>query len=211
MDLYYMPLSAPSRAVIMTAKALGVALNKKYINLFKGEHMKPEFLKMNPQHTVPTFVDGDLTLWESRAIMVYLVEKYGKPNDPLYPNCPRKRAVINQRLYFDMGTLYKSFAEYFYPYAFHNKSKDMEGFEKLQTALQFLNTFLSESKYVAGDSLTLADLSILASMTTMEVAELDFSKYEHVAKWYDGLKNSAPGAAENWEGVEEFKNFLKSK
>lgn len=44
--------------------------------------------------------------------MTYLADQYGK-NDSLYPKDPRKRAIVNQRLYFDMGTLYQAFAEYY--------------------------------------------------------------------------------------------------
>ena len=48
-DLYYMPLSAPCRSIMMLAKALDVHLNLKLTDLMKGEHMRPEYLKMNPQ------------------------------------------------------------------------------------------------------------------------------------------------------------------
>lgn len=46
--------------------------------------------------------------------MIYLVKKYDK-NDTVYSKDSQKQELINQRLYFDMGTLYKSFAEHFYP------------------------------------------------------------------------------------------------
>ena len=46
MDFYYLPGSAPCRAVQMTAAAVGVELNLKLTDLMKGEHMKPEFLKV---------------------------------------------------------------------------------------------------------------------------------------------------------------------
>lgn len=45
-DLYHMPLSAPCRAVRMAASTLGVELNLKFLDLSKGEHMTPEFLKV---------------------------------------------------------------------------------------------------------------------------------------------------------------------
>lgn len=47
LDFYYIPGSAPCRAVLMTAKAVGVELNLKLTNLMAGEHLTPEFLKVN--------------------------------------------------------------------------------------------------------------------------------------------------------------------
>jgi glutathione S-transferase len=67
------------------------------------------FFQINPQHTIPTLDDNGFALWESRAILSYLVEKYGK-DDSLYPKDVKARAVVNQRLYFDLGTLYQRFA-----------------------------------------------------------------------------------------------------
>ena len=65
---------------------------------------------MNPQHTVPCMEDGELVLNESRPIATYLVAKYGK-DDKLYPADIVTRAVIDQRLYFDMGAFYKSLGD----------------------------------------------------------------------------------------------------
>lgn len=45
-DLYYVPGSAPCRSVLLAAKALGVDLNLKYLDLMKGEQLTPEFIKV---------------------------------------------------------------------------------------------------------------------------------------------------------------------
>lgn len=77
------------------------------------------FLQMNPQHTVPVLDDNGLYLTESRAILQYLANAYGGSNDSLYPKDPRKRAIVDQRLLFDMGTLYKAFSEAYVSYLFN--------------------------------------------------------------------------------------------
>ncbi|XP_055622104.1 glutathione S-transferase 1 isoform X2 [Toxorhynchites rutilus septentrionalis] len=204
MDFYYLPGSAPCRAVQMTAAAVGVELNLKLTNLMAGEHMKPEFLKLNPQHCIPTLVDDGFSLWESRAIQAYLVEKYGK-DDKLYPKDPQKRAVVNQRLYFDMGTLYQRFGEYYYPQIFAKQPANPDNYKKMEEAVGFLNTFLEGHQYAAGDDLTIADLSLAASAATYEVAGFDFSKYPNVQAWLERCKKNAPGYDLNQAGADEFK------
>ena len=110
--IYGMQASAPCRILTMTCEVLGIEYEFKVCNLMAGENRTPEYLKMNPQHNVPTLVDGDFITNESRAAAAYLVNTYGgdKKNE-LYPECPAARATVDQRMYFDMGTFYKAFGE----------------------------------------------------------------------------------------------------
>lgn len=231
-DFYYIPGSAPCRAVRMAAKAVGVELNLKLTNLVTGEHLKPEFiavsfplisfyvpsieshqlithllhlLQLNPQHTVPTLVDDGFVLWESRAIIAYLVEKYGK-TDSLYPTDPQKRALVNQRMYFDQGTLYQRLADFYYPQIFAKQPPNADNLKKLEDALGFLNTFLENSTYAAGETLTLADITLVATVSTLEVASFDLTKYPNVARWLAKCKATTPGYDLNEAGLLEFKN-----
>ncbi len=62
--LYSFEPSPFCRSVLLAAKALDLELDVKTVNLMEKEQMKPEFLAINPQHTVPTLVDGSLVLAE---------------------------------------------------------------------------------------------------------------------------------------------------
>lgn len=210
MDFYYLSASAPCRSVLMTAKALGVELNKKPLNIMQGDHLKPEYLQINPQHTIPTLVDDGFALWESRAIIVYLAEKYGK-DDSLYPKDPQKQAVVNQRLYFDMGVLYQSFLTYYSPQFFLRTPADPEEFKKVESAFEFLNTFLKDQEYVAGDEYTIADIAILGTVSTFAVMDFKLSNYPNVERWYQNAQKKTPGWDENWAGLMDMKEWIDSK
>lgn len=68
---------------------------------------------MNPQHTIPTVIDDGFILTESRAILMYLANKYGANEESLYPTDPEKRALVDMRLCFDLATLYVRMSETF--------------------------------------------------------------------------------------------------
>nr|QBQ34530.1 glutathione S-transferase GST-7 [Diaphorina citri] len=207
-DFYYVPGSAPCRAVQLAAAQIGVPLNLKHTDLMKGEHLTPEFLRLNPQHTVPTMDDNGYTLSESRAIIAYLAEQYGK-DDSLYPKDPKARGIVNQRLYFDIGTLYQRFADYFYPHCFGGAPLDAEKAEKLDQALGFLNTFLASSPWVAGDNITIADCSIVASLSTIEIVGFDLSKHSNVVAYLAKAKTSLKDYEEaNNKGTLAFKGLV---
>lgn len=64
MQLYGSIISPPTRAVMMTAEAIGVPLKMEELDLMTGSHKTPEFLKLNPQGQVPLLVDHDLAIPE---------------------------------------------------------------------------------------------------------------------------------------------------
>nr|XP_032515655.1 glutathione S-transferase 1-like isoform X2 [Danaus plexippus plexippus] len=185
--LYYLPPSPPCRAVMMTARALGLDLDLVLTNIMEGQHMTPEFLKMNPQHTIPTMDDSGFILWESRAIMTYLANAYGR-DDSLYPKNPRSRALVDQRLNFDLGTLFNRFFNLYGRMLFQGEKYDDEAAKKLKEAIGWMNTMLDGRAFVAGDNMTLADISIIVTFSNLEAFGYDFSDHENVDKWFQRTK-----------------------
>lgn len=195
----------------MTAAALKLKLNVKAVKLSSKEHLSPEFIKLNPEHTLPTLVDNDFSIWESRAICVYLIEKYGK-NDSLYPKDAKTRALINQRLYFDMGTLFKDCYQYCCAPLFGLPPRSPEDLKKFEESVGVLEKFLEKSDYVAGtQKMSVADIVLFASVSTFEIASVDLTPYPRVTKWLALMKETVPGQELNAEGIEVMKGFLASR
>nr|CAD7587475.1 unnamed protein product [Timema genevievae] len=188
----------------------GIELNLKKTVLTNGDHLKPEFLKLNPQHCIPTLDDNGFALWESRAILAYLQSQYGK-DESLYPKDPKKRAVVDQRLYFDMGTLYARIGEYYYPIIFQKAQGDPEKFKKLEEAFEFLEKFLTGSAWVAGDKITIADFAVISSVSTAEVVGFHVNTYPNVAKYLAKARKELAGYEDiNYAGCLEFKKLMEN-
>ena len=72
LDFYHGHGSPFSWRVWLALEAKGIPYNLKVLSFDKKETTKPEFVALNPRHTVPTIVDDGHALWESLAILEYL-------------------------------------------------------------------------------------------------------------------------------------------
>uniref|UniRef100_A0A0A9WWR9 Glutathione S-transferase 1, isoform D n=2 Tax=Lygus hesperus TaxID=30085 RepID=A0A0A9WWR9_LYGHE len=206
-DLYFFTPSPPCRVVMMTAKVLGADLNLKMTDIMNGDQLKPEFLKINPQHTVPTFDDNGFVLSESRAIAAYLAET--SPNgEKIYPKDPKKRALIEQMLYFDIGRLYQNFLDLYKPMLKGKPFDDALG-KTFDESLAMFEEYLTRTQWAAGDQMSIADLSLMATVTTAEAVGHDFSKYPKIKQWMDKTKSAIPDyQMANQDGVEIWKSMF---
>ncbi|XP_058453689.1 glutathione S-transferase 1-1-like [Malaya genurostris] len=210
LTLYHFPISPPSRSALLVIRNLELDVEIKIINLMAGDHMKEDFLKINPQHTVPTIVDGDYVLWESKAIVTYLVEQYN-PESSLYPMDPKQRGIVNQRLYFDSTVLYARVLSAIIPILRQGVTNIPQDKKKaIKDALGTLNTCLDGQDWVAGENCTVADLSLLASVSTISAIGVDLSEFPNITTWYDRCK-SLPGYDENEQGATAYGVAIKSK
>jgi len=194
-DLYLTILSPPARSVLLVAKHLGLEVHEKPLDLANGEHLKPEFVQLNPSHTVPTIVDDGFVLWESRAIIQYLANKYA-PDSDIYPSEPKSRAQVDRMLNFDIGTFFPALRDALIIKLFRNIEPTEEQVQKLKTTLKLLDQFIGDNKYVAGTHLTIADISILMGATLFTFANYDLSDYPNVKEWYERVPSELPHFAE---------------
>lgn len=132
-----------------------------------GEHLKPDFLEINPMGKVPAIVDGDFKLWESGAILLYVAEKFGKMPDIL-----EKKAEIIQWVLFGNATLG--------PGIFVEASREKE----TPRLLTPLNKIFESKPYLMGEEFNVADVavgSILAYIPMM--LKFDLSSYPAVLEY----------------------------
>jgi glutathione S-transferase len=193
MKLYYNPLSPNVRRVRLTAAVLGIKLDEQKLDFAKGEHKSPEYMALNPNGAVPTLVDGDFVLTESRSIMQYLASK--KPESGLLPKDEQGRADVTRWQFWDaahfspqMGTL-----------GFEKMFKGMMGLGepdsgKIQEALSnfrrfagVLNKRLEGKKYIVGNALTVADLTLASSLMYAQPLEIPLDEFPNVKNWFASI------------------------
>ncbi|CAG9767485.1 unnamed protein product [Ceutorhynchus assimilis] len=209
--IYYMAASPPCRAVYMTAKAIGLEIELETVD--REQLRTDEMLELNPQHTAPILVDADedFTIWDSHAIMIYFVGQYAGSDDSLYPkDNVKKAAVINQRLHFD-NLLHQRLRDAFTPIIMGiEEDISEEARDGFLEALGILEIFLKDYQWMAGDDITIADLSILAFLSTVEtVLPLDPERFPKLTNWFGRAKELPYFEECNGEGLDQIKEMLK--
>jgi len=207
MKIYYHPASTTSRPVMLFAAENGIDAQFQVVDLFTGEHYKPPFEAINPNHLVPVLEDGDFRLTESSSILKYLAEKI---NSPTYPKELKQRARVNERMDWINTQLCRDFAYGFvYPQIFpHHKRPGNEvqaatlawGKERAKAWMKVLDEHLIGPKhaYLCGDQITIADYFGVAFVALGDVIRSDYSAYPNLSRWLGNMKR-----LKSWNKVNE--------
>jgi GST-like protein len=161
------------------------------VNIGAGEQFKPDFLAITPNHRIPAIVDdeapgGPLSLFESGAILIYLAEKTGR----LMPTDPAARYHCLQWLMFQMGGIGPMFGQYNHfanyaneklPYAIERYTNEVARLHRV------LEAQLSKSKYLAGDSYSIADIATFPWIRNPDRRGIDLAAYPSVKRWHDAI------------------------
>jgi glutathione S-transferase len=203
MQLYYHPSSTNARRARITAVHLGIELEERLVDLTKGEHKAPEYLALNPNGAVPTLVDADFVLTESRAIMQYLAAR--RPDSSLLPRDEKQRTDVVRWQFWDashfspaVGTI---FFERILKRLFGRGDPDERRIEEAlvnhRRFMGVLNTRLAGRRFVVGGGLTLADLTLATSLMYAHELALPIAEFPNVEAWLSAVK-----ALDAWKRTE---------
>jgi glutathione S-transferase len=176
-----------------------------------GQTTEPEYLAKYPAHLTPTVEAEGLPrgiLGESCAIMAYLSNKHGL--DELYPTDPEQRAMVDNAMFYLIGTLYPLVARATYPtlgfpqYAGEvataqgadeemKAAAQKQAEEALAEPLEVYNTFfLKDKPFIGGDKVSIADIRLAATLEFVKAIDYDFPQW---AREYMDRVESALGDA----------------
>lgn len=184
LTLYYYDMSPQCRAVNLAVHALGINVDYKTVDLLQREQLKPEFVKINHQHSIPVIVEEDgFVLWDSHAINQYLVSKYGKSDDPLYPKDLQKRAIVDQRLHYSNDIFFTMRKMTRALLLQKKQTVDAEDAKNMTECYDIVEKYLEGNDWIAGDSMTIADFSYIAMFISLpQYVPLD-SKHINIVRW----------------------------
>jgi len=190
---------ANAARVMACLEKVGVEYDVVQVDYMAKEHKGAEHLARNPFGQIPAFQDGDIMLFESRAIAKYVLRKYSKSADIdlLREGNPEEAAMVDMWTEVEAHTYFPAMAPIFYECvvypAMHgtptNQKVVEESLEKLRKVLDVYEAHLSRSKYLylAGDFFSFADLNhfpfTFHVMTTPHASLFD--SYPHVKAWWE--------------------------
>lgn len=192
--LYVDMRSQPCRALLLFLKASSIDCEVQEIDLFAGEHKKPEYMSKFPLMTVPGLSDGDYHLGETMAIFRYLTTKFaGKFPDNWYPADPKGRARVDEYMAFHhtgtRGAIMPVFvSEVLTPMTTGSPApKDLldKQVEKMTTGLNNIEKgFLKDKQFLTGSSLSFADALCITELMQFTVQGRDIAAGRPKVKAY---------------------------
>jgi glutathione S-transferase len=199
-ELYFHHEASPFvRKVLLAADELGVALELRRVD-FTSQEAMDEYATVNPNRRFPAIRDGELVLWESNAILRYLASGC----DPQWLGGTRaSAAVVDQWLCWELAHLGPTLLGLqnarlgFLP----RPVKD-EATLALDAgrALAVLEAALADHAFVAGESITIADLALACTFAFAEEAGLLDPRFAAVERWLSSIRSR-----DAWQRTEQQK------
>lgn len=191
--LHNVPISGNAYKIRLLLSMLGLKYKCIDINLAAGESLTEDFLQLNPRGQVPVLEDGDVVIWDSMAILVYLARQYGGA-DWLPADAIGEAQVMQWLALSENELLYglaRSRAIKIFDKPFNLEQCQAEGI----AGLEVLNQHLSRQKWLATAKPTIADLACYPYVKLAPVGDISLEPFAHVRQWLariEGLPGWVP-------------------
>jgi glutathione S-transferase len=181
--LYGIPASRALRPLWMLEE-LGLEYENVPTN-FTVDNRKPEYLALNPNGRIPTLVDGDIVLFESMAINLYLARKY---DGGLEPKSLEDQARAVQWSFWVVTELEKLLVtvilnRFVFPEAERDPAAIDSALAEIPKPLAVLDGVLEGRRYLVGESFSVADLNVASVLVWAAPSGVSFAKYPNLERW----------------------------
>ncbi|ALL71198.1 Glutathione S-transferase (plasmid) [Paraburkholderia caribensis MBA4] len=193
MKLYYHPLSGHSHRARLFLSLLGIEHQSIQVDLAAAEHKSAEFLKLNRFGQVPVLVDGDTTIADSNAILVYIARKFGKTD--WLPQAPAQEAAVQRWLSVAAGEIALGPAAARLITVFGAKYNAEELIARAHRILKLIDEELAGREYIAQAHPTIADVALYSYIARAPEGNVDLSFYPNVNAWLRRIE-ALPGFVE---------------
>lgn len=182
LKLYRHALSGHSHRAHLALSLLGLPYELIDIDLKKGEHKTPEFIRMNPFGQLPVLDDNGVIVPDSNAILVYLAHQYD-PAGHWLPKDARGQAAVQVWLSVAASQMAYGPASARRITVFGAKLDAQEVIARAHQLLQVMNGVLGRRAFLAGESATLADIAGYSYVSSAPEGNVDLSGYPNVRDW----------------------------
>ncbi len=188
MRLYDFERSGNCYKVRLLLGMLGLEYERVPVDSSKGETQTPEFKTLNPRGQIPVLEDGDLRLWDSQAILVYLARRHGdpeRPGGPWLPLDPVGEAQVMQWLALSENELLyglaRARAALLFDRPFDLAACQAEG----RAGLAVLEAHLRDREWLVGEVATIADVACYPYVALADEAAIPVAPYPAVEAWLE--------------------------
>jgi GSH-dependent disulfide-bond oxidoreductase len=188
LKFYYSAAPNPTKVALFLEES-GLSYEPIPVDTRKGDQHKPDYLAINPNAKVPAIVDGDATVFDSNAILLYLAEKTGKF---LPPKGDKARGELLSWLMFVASGVgpYSGQAVHFRNYAPDKNEYAINRYVfEAQRHFGILDARLAKQKYMLGDTYTIVDMDVWgwARLIPNVLGEAGWAKFPNLKRLVDEI------------------------
>jgi glutathione S-transferase len=196
--LHVFPKSPRGFKVLFAAHHLGIDYEFVLVDFTKQAQKAPGFTALNPNQRMPVLQDGDFTLWESNAIVQYLAAL--KPESGLLPADLKARMTAVKWQFWESAHwdpccaifMFENVVKAMFMGQAGDPAEVKRGCDLMARVAPVLDGQLAKTRYVAGDTLTVADISLGATLVSADAAKMPLEDYRGVQRWMTEIR-ALPG------------------